>query len=271
MLRKINYFISLALALMMSGCIISGTVTNESEEGVIDVSISFGAGGSAITDEDGNYWSPDILPMQYAVIPSKEGYTFTPPSRTVTIIDFLLNQTTGINFTATRLCPELVWVGDYNTTDHEDSLEDLSGYTSVNGNLNIEETPLAYLEELECLTQVGGSLIIRINNSLTTLSGLDNMTSIGGYLLIRENNSLATLAGLDNITSVGGDLIIHYNNSIANLELDNLNRVDGYFTITSNISLHTSLADDLRSQVESGDGIGGSITICGNLEGDPCP
>ncbi len=100
MLRKLNYLMLLALVLMMSGCIISGTVTNEDEEGIKDVNIFFGAGGSATTDENGNYWSSDILPLQYTVIPSKEGYTFLPPSRTVTIADFISLGTTNVDFVA---------------------------------------------------------------------------------------------------------------------------------------------------------------------------
>ena len=59
---------------MISGNALSG----------VKVSVSNGA-GSFTTDSNGNYGFLGLDPGTYTVAPSKTGYTFTPPSRTVTL------------------------------------------------------------------------------------------------------------------------------------------------------------------------------------------
>ena len=52
--------------------------------GGVKISVSNGA-GSFTTDSNGNYGFLGLNPGTYTVTPSKTGYTFTPPSRTVTL------------------------------------------------------------------------------------------------------------------------------------------------------------------------------------------
>ncbi len=362
MLRKLSCFMFLALVLMMSGCIISGTVTDEEGTGVVGVEIIVhGQEGNltTYTDINGKYSFGNLLPQKYTITPLSEEHTFTPASKTVQVF----NVTTRINFIATEegectdsetescytgppgtgdvgecsagtrtctsgvwsacvgdvtpvtevcddeldndcdgtvdgndtdCCPPLIWEGTYSTTDHGDSLDDLSGYTSVTGHLYITSTSLTNLEGLECLTSVGSTLTITGNDFLTNLEGLmnltsvgadlrianndsptnlvglENLTSVGTDLYIANNNSLINLAALSNITSVGEDLYIQGNESLTTLGLDSLNDVGDDFMIFENIILPVSLAEALRDQVLAGDGIGGEEMICDNLGGDFC-
>ncbi len=122
MLKKLSITLLMLSFFMLFGCKISGTVTNESLEGVMDVTMSFGAGGSTTTDEEGNYWSLDILPGQYTVIPLKEGYTFEPSSRTVTTLDFILGNTTNVDFVGTLTAYRFTDMGDGTVRDNDSGL-----------------------------------------------------------------------------------------------------------------------------------------------------
>jgi hypothetical protein len=168
------------------------------------------------------------------------------------------------------------------------SLEGLEGLTSVGGDLEIAGNDgLTNLEGLENVTSVGGDLEIRGNADLTNLEGLENVTSVGGDLGIIGNAGLTSLKGLENLTFVG-QMNIGYNNSLTNLqslenltsvgrnfdifknialtslELNRLNHVGDSFSISGNQELCTSLAEDLKAQVEAGKGIGGYEFIYDN-------
>jgi len=90
--------------LMLFGCSISGTVTDEGEAGVPDVNISIGAEASAITNEDGYYISPVLPSQEYIVTPSKGGYLFTPESITVTVEELTSGGSANVDFVATEIC-----------------------------------------------------------------------------------------------------------------------------------------------------------------------
>ncbi len=99
MFRKLCLCLLSASLLLVFGCKISGTITYD-DSGIEGVTVSFGEQGSATTGGDGNYESSDLIPLQYTVTPSKQGYYFTPRTQTVTIIDCIMGSTTGVNFTA---------------------------------------------------------------------------------------------------------------------------------------------------------------------------
>jgi hypothetical protein len=158
---------------------------------------------------------------------------------------------------------------EYNT-----ALTSLSGpdnITSVGGDLYIHGNfNLPSLSGLEKLTLVGG-LDISWNPVLTSLTGLENITSIGEDLLISQNPALTSLSGLENITTVGGDLYIGSgfmgrNYALTSLGMTGLQRVNGDFEISSNPLLCKSLAEELRDQVLSRQGIGGNKYIYSNKD-----
>lgn len=66
------------------------------------------------------------------------------------------------------------------------------------------------LTNLINLVEVTGNVLIKSTGQMN-MAGLDNLTDIGGDLTIRQNNSLTTLDGLDAVVSVGGNLRVFYN------------------------------------------------------------
>ena len=78
---------------------ISGTVTGDSQAG-ITMTLTGSVSKTTTTDSSGNYTFSGLSNSTYTVTPSKAGYTFTPPSREVTIAG--ANETEA-NFTATQV------------------------------------------------------------------------------------------------------------------------------------------------------------------------
>ena len=77
---------------------ISGTVTlNGSGLSGITMTLGGDSSGTTITDEDGNYSFTGLSNGTYTVTPTKDGYTFEPTSRDVTISDA---DVTGVDFAA---------------------------------------------------------------------------------------------------------------------------------------------------------------------------
>ncbi|QSQ22577.1 hypothetical protein JY651_46985 [Pyxidicoccus parkwayensis] len=111
-------------------------------------------------------------------------------------------------------------------------LQQLSGDVRIVENQNLQELPLANLQ------QVGGTLLIQDNPSLAALNGLSSLASVGGDLEIRNNDALVSLAGF-NVQSVGGDLGISNNDSLtATGQLPRLKRA-GSISVTGNALLES--------------------------------
>jgi hypothetical protein len=133
-----------------------------------------------------------------------------------------------------------VLYGNYTINNNVD-LAGLAGYTTVTGNLKIEDTAFPSLADLESLTYVGGHLTIS-NNAFTSLEGLNNLTSVDGDLDIYNNAALTSLEGLNSLTVVGDSLYIHYNDALTSLAaLNSVTSVGHYLQITNNSAL-SSLA-----------------------------
>jgi hypothetical protein len=77
---------------------VSGQITL-SASGLAGVTVSDGAGHSALTDGSGNYTITGMPSGSYTITPSLAEYTFTPPAQAVTVGA----SKTGINFAATRI------------------------------------------------------------------------------------------------------------------------------------------------------------------------
>ncbi len=93
MLRKLS--VLLVSCLLISGCIIKGTIEDEGGKGIDDVEVILhGDNGdlTTYTDVDGNYVFNNLLPGKYTVTPILDPYTFTP--KTVQIF----NERTIVNF-----------------------------------------------------------------------------------------------------------------------------------------------------------------------------
>ncbi len=101
---------------------------------------------------------------------------------------------------------------------------------------------------LESLINIGGTLDITENNSLTSVNGFGNLTTIGGDLIISDNYNLNSLAGLDNITENSiTDILIHDNNSLSHCNVqsicDYLSSPNGYISVYNNNTGCNSVAE----------------------------
>ncbi len=142
-------------------------------------------------------------------------------------------------------CGDNKYDGSFTIAD-ADSLAELSTYTSVEGNLKIEDTTaLANLDGLDSLLCVSRNLDITANSALENIDGLSNLVAIGGAVTIGDynegNSLLANLDGLSSLTSIGGHLWIEHNNVLANVDgLSSLASVGEFLGVFGNPSL-TSL------------------------------
>ncbi len=75
-----------------------------------------------------------------------------------------------------------------------------------------------------CLSRVvNGSVVIRDNDAVTSLSGFGKLERIGGDLVLERNRNLVSLSGLDALTRVSGRLVVSYNGGALSLTaLDDL-------------------------------------------------
>ncbi len=88
------------------------------------------------------------------------------------------------------------------------------------------------------MTSIGGSLIIKYNDALASLSGLENVTTISQSLEIEGNMILPDLDPFGDLMSIGGDLEIRHNSVLMNLSgLRNMSSIAGKLSIEGNNSL----------------------------------
>lgn len=165
--------------------------------------------------------------------------------------------------------PEKVFTGDvYLTNQQEVDTFGANNYTHINGGLYIDSgagtgssvsdvtnldafislrivqdyfvlvfTGITSLEGLNNLEEVGDVFDIRVAQNLLSLSALSNLNVIGGGLNINDT-LIEDLEGLNNIQSLGS-LSLEDNLNLQNIDaLNNLESIQGYFSIRDNSSLN---------------------------------
>jgi len=129
---------------------------------------------------------------------------------------------------------EIAWVGDVGPSFFAD--ERCAEFVSI------VETPWTEIAGLDSLRYIHGDLYVRLNPALVQLDGLATVERVASMQI--ENNpaltSIAGLAGLQEIVD-GGEII-------------------------NNPLLPTGDVEALLAQIPGGD----AVTVCGNLDGDPC-
>src|SRR6185503_2036281 len=133
---------------------------------------------------------------------------------------------------------------------------DAFNYTSVTGNLTIEESVpgnIVNLNGLSELTAVGKSLNIPGNSALNDLNGLSNLTSIEGELFI-SGSALTDINGLNSLTKIGGNLYLKIN-----AVLVNISGLNGLISIGGQLRI---VGSDALAKI---DGLNGVKTIAGGL------
>lgn len=168
--------------------------------------------------------------------------------------------------TMTEVCQ-----GDYVVTNQAE-LAALSACNVIEGFLTLHQSDdIVDLTSLANLSQIG-SLNIRKNDALESLTGLENLTTITDDLIIggRQgivelstqqmpfigSNLLESLQGLDNLERVGGDVSLGFNDALTTLAgLENLETIGGRLGVFESPSLMSLSGLDALKSVGGGVGI----------------
>lgn len=108
------------------------------------------------------------------------------------------------------------------------------GTNNYNSDFIIVGNPvLSSLKGLEKLFSVEFGIVVRNNNSLSSINSLSSLESIG-TLSITENHNLESLKGLDNLKRVDHLLILNNKNLTSLFSLFRLKKIDSYLDIRGN-------------------------------------
>jgi hypothetical protein len=138
------------------------------------------------------------------------------------------------------------------TTELEEGCPDiaeLSGYTKVNGDLNLFPADNDDLAGASCLESVG-SLVISLSEEVTSLKSLSKVKSALSIEVL-DNDKLTTLAGFDGLTTISS-LTINGNDGLTDLTGLPKGLKIGSLYVASNFEL-SSLDGLVASEVEISD------------------
>jgi hypothetical protein len=142
------------------------------------------------------------------------------------------------------------------------NLSGLNVLNSIEGSLEIRLTSLVSLAGLENLTNLGGGLYLKDNDTLTSLQGLENLTNDGIFLLIEKNDLLTNLQGLEGLSALDGLYMRYGNQSLSSLSgLNNVNIISGNVIIRSNPALSSLEGLENLTLIEGDLSIGGNIAL----------
>lgn len=132
--------------------------------------------------------------------------------------------------------PQALWDADLAVADLATFCE---GYCarSITGSLELFQTEIEDLAPLACLTEIGGTLGLYGNESLTSLSGLRSLSRIGGNVVI-WGSPISDLSGLDLLEVVDGDVTLSSLDDLQSLSgLGSLAQIGGSLSVSTNPSL----------------------------------
>lgn len=157
--------------------------------------------------------------------------------------------------------------------ESSDQIEEIAGYTHIDGWLEIYQTDLTCLDFLACVETVGHDVTIFGNDFLTDVSGTDNIANLGtatvdepeadkdGTLVISENAMLEDINGFNALEQVQATLLISENESMTEISgFDTLVGVRKDFQIRFNPVLNVIASAGLRDILF----IGGECVVTNN-------
>lgn len=145
-------------------------------------------------------------------------------------------------------------IDDHESSSKIFSLTALTKLRFIGGDLIIITSELKFLDGLDHITSIGGSLWLFDNGALRTVSSLSGLLSVGKSLVIENNYSLLNINGLSGIPSLEGEVFIKHNDHLKNLDgLSNLSSVGDRFVI------------DLNPELEDIDGLSNLSNVDGEL------
>jgi hypothetical protein len=166
------------------------------------------------------------------------------------------------------------------------------GALTFAADLSLASLPsLSEVDGLDALRTVQGSFSVTFCPALTSLGPFASLFTAGGMLIFQNSNlaalrfdGLVELGSLDVaqnealfrldlplLERIEGILTIDDNLTLGDFDLHSLVRIDGALSISADPMLSTCKAYALRDQLLQAEGIGGGITIAGDLDDTPCP
>lgn len=144
----------------------------------------------------------------------------------------------GNGCSAAPACDRGSFVGSIRVTSAA-QIDEIAGYTSMTGWLEVFESDLECLEFLSCMEDVGHDVTVFGNPGLRDIDGLDNLTTIGivgdGNLVFSENVSLTELDAINGLEVIPGSLVVNHNDSLTGVTgLNGLREVRENFTMQFN-------------------------------------
>lgn len=247
----------LAAALLLPGCDGGSEGTGEADAGT-DTSAettdaATGSGSGSDTDvTDGSGSTTDD--------PTGEDETGTEP------------PPEGLGCGEPPPCDKGEYVGSIRI-ESADQIEEIAGYTSITGWLEVFQSDLTCLDFLACMETVGHDVTIFGNEYLTDVTGTDAITALGtatadlpeldkdGNLVISENDLLVDLNGFNALEQVQGSLLISQNPEMTGISgFDTLVGARKNFSITFNPNLIDIANNGLKSILF----IGGECVVTNN-------
>ncbi len=171
-------------------------------------------------------------------------------------------------------------------------IEEIAGYTSMTGWLEVLRSDLTCINFLACMETVGHDVTLFGNDYLTDVSGLDALTTVGvstaelpatekdGTIVIAENNALQDINGFNalqqaqislniaenpSLTSISGfqgfvgtqkDFTLRFNEQLTDVDANGLRDIKfigGECTVTNNTNLCiTDIVDMCETNVKQG-------------------
>ncbi len=89
------------------------------------------------------------------------------------------------------------------------------GWTSIEGDLIIDDVLLYSFNGFQNLESIGGNLEIKNNSELRNVNDFSNLTSIGGNVFVNNNNALTNLYGLHYLKTVNGNFTVTGNQRLS--------------------------------------------------------
>ncbi len=179
-----------------------------------------------------------------------------------------------------------------------DQIDDIAGYTSVDGFLEVFQSDLTCLDFLACIETVSGDMTIFGNDFLTDVSGTDAITALGtatadlpeedkrgtlvfsensaiedlnGFnalqqvqatLLIAENASMTSISGFESLVGARKDFQVRFNPALTDIAGDGLRDIlfiGGECIVTNNESLCISTVEGMCGDLEQGPNGGSTV------------
>lgn len=128
----------------------------------------------------------------------------------------------GLGCGAPPACDKGEFVGSIRI-ESADQIEEIAGYTSMTGWLEIFESDLECLDFLACMDTVGHDMTVFGNNFLLDVSGTDAITALGvgtaedppedrdGTLVFSQNNAITDLNGFNSLVQTQESMTVSEN------------------------------------------------------------